>query len=402
MRQPSFLIRVFAVVALASGVACRQSADQAVAPPVVAAPVEAPYDRVLTDTARVLAGMLPEDPSRFASVTSQASWQAYHTEMDANWKDDNENRTRLIAEWRDREVAPIVSGCRTLLYPFAGPDMLGAYRFFPQCDTYVLFGLERLGTVPQLEKLAPADVDRFVSDLREAQSDLFTRHYFITKTMMAELTTNYVNGTLPVVLLMLARLDTHIVRIESVTLADDGIAVSNVAVAAPPAAPGTPAAQAPVNAFRVTFVPAGSDREQSAIYFRAQAENAGLRHVVAAYLRQLAPTMTMMKSASYLLHDDQFSSIRSVILEVSTAILQDDSGMPYRFLNTPDWRVRLYGKYAKPVPDFNYGFQPALEAAYAKASPAELPFSFGYHWRDGSFGLMVATRVESAAGTGKH
>jgi hypothetical protein len=404
MPHRHFIVRLFVVLVLASGVACQQSPGQAAAPQETAAPAQAPYDHVLTDTARVLAGMLPEDPSRFAGVTSQASWQAYHAETDANWADDNEQRTRFISEWRDREMGPIVAGCRTLLYPFAGPDMLGAYRFFPQCETYVLFGLERLGTVPQLGKFSPADADRLVIDLREAQSDLFTRHYFITKSMMSELTTSYVNGTLPVILLMLARLDAHIVRVENVTLAEGGIAAGNLAATTPPAAAaaGAAAPPGPVKAIRVTFVPAGSAREQDVIYFRAQAENSALRKVVSAYLRQLAPATTMLKSASYLLHDEQFSSIRSVILEASASILQDDSGVPYRFLNKPEWRVKLYGKYAKPVPDFNYGFQPDLQAAYAKANPPELPFSYGYHWRDGSFGVMLATRVQPSPGEGRH
>jgi hypothetical protein len=411
MSYRHLIVRVLVVLALVSGVACQQSPGQAAAPqtpPQTPSLPQAPYDHVLTDTARVLAGMLPEDPSRFATVTSQASWQAFHKEMDASWIDDTEKRTRLVSEWRDRELGPLVSGCRNLMYPFAGPDILNVYQFFPTCESYVLFGLEQLGTVPQLDKLTPADADRLVTNLREALSDLFTRHYFITKSMESELSTSYVNGTLPVVLLMLARLDAHIVSVERVTLAENGIAVSNLAVTTPattpsPAgAPGAPAAPSPVKAFRVTFVPSGSDRQQTAIYFRAQAENAGLKKVVAAYLRHLAPATTMLKSASYLLHDEQFSAIRSVILESSTSILQDDSGMPYRFLNKPEWRVKLYGKYAKPVSDFNYGFQPDLDAAYAKANPPALPFSYGYHWRDGSFGVMLATRVGPDTGAGRH
>jgi hypothetical protein len=386
-----------------SGAACQQSTSQAAAPQTTPSPTpQVPYDHQLTDAARVLAGMLPEDPQRFTNVTSQASWQAFHKEMDDGWVADTEKRTKLVDEWRDRELGPLVTGCRTLMYPFGGPDILNAYQFFPKCESYVLFGLEQLGTVPQLDKMTPADADKLVSNLREALSDLFTRHYFITKSMETELTANYVNGTLPVVLLMLARLDAHIVSIERVTLAENGIAVANVSVATPSPAAGAPAAPSPVRAYRVTFVPAGSDRQQTAIYFRAQAENAGLKKVVAAYLRQLTPATTMLKAASYLLHDEQFSTIRSVILESSVAILQDDSGMPYRFLNKPEWRLRLYGKYSKPIQDFNYGFQPDLQAAYTKANPVELPFSYGYHWRDGSFGVMIATRVGPETTSGKH
>lgn len=341
-----------------------------------------PYDRVLTDLARVLGGMQPEDSSRFANITGLPSWQEYHRQMDADWTADLENRYKTVSAWRDRELGTLVDNCHTLMYPFAGPDVLNAYQFFPKCDTYVLFGLEQLGTAPKLDKLSAADGDRLVSDVREALSDLFTRHYFITKTMMTELSGSYVNGTLPVMLLMLARLDAHIVSVERLALTDNGLET--------PAA----GAQNTVSAVRVSFVERGSSHPQSVVYFRAQAENAGLakRPVVRAFLKHYAPVTTMLKSASYLLHDQQFSDIRTDLLAESAAILQDDSGMPYRFLNTPAWRVTLYGKYSKPVSDFNYGYQKDLEAAYTAANPPELPFSYGYHWRDGHFGVMLALR----------
>ena len=97
-----------------------------------------------------------------------------------------------------------------------------------------------------------------------------------------------------------------------------------------------------------------------------------------------------MKSASYLLHTEHFSTMRSIILEASSVILQDDSGLPYRLLSRPEWQVTLFGRYGRPIADFNYGFQPDLEAAYADAPP--LPFTFGYHWRDGNSGVMLAVR----------
>ena len=84
--------------------------------------------------------------------------------------------------------------------------------------------------------------------------------------------------------------------------------------------------------------------------------------------------------------------MRSLILGQSTSILQDDSGMPFRFLRPPDWRVTLYGHYEKPVKDFNYGYQPDLARAYASGQPKPLPFSYGYHWKDGFSSVMFAVR----------
>ncbi len=121
-----------------------------------------------------------------------------------------------------------------------------------------------------------------------------------------------------------------------------------------------------VAASRVRFLSPGAEAPQEVIYFRAPADNAGLKRlpVVEQYIRHLSPATTFMKSASYLLHTDPFSVMRSAILEASTAILQDDTGVPYRFLKAPVWQVTLYGQYAKPIADFHYGFQRDLEAAY--------------------------------------
>jgi len=343
-----------------------------------------PYDQVLTDTARVLGGMMPEDATRFTNITSLPSWQAYHQQMDTDWASDLEHRYKTVVEWRDRELGPTVAGCKTLMYPFAGPDILNAYQFFPKCDTYVLFGLEHLGTTPKLDRMNAAEADVLVTDVHEALSDLFTRHYFITKTMMSELSKSHVNGTLPIMLLMIARLDGHIQSVDRLVLTETGLEA---------AAPGA-VADTTVAAVRITFVEKGSSRPQSVIYFRAPAENAGLekRPVVRAFLRHYAPVTTMLKSASYLLHDPQFSVIRGDLLQDSNVILQDDSGMPFKFLNSAAWKVTLYGRYSKPVSDFNYGYQKDLEQAYAAAKPPELPFSYGYHWRDGFFGVMLAQR----------
>src|SRR4051812_47721230 len=149
-RVPNRLIFVFALIFVSVFTACQQTqarpnqTDAAAASP--QALPDLPYDRALTDTARVLAGMMPEDPSRFTNVTGQASWQQYHQQMDTDWASDLDHRYKTLAEWRDREIGPLVNGCHTLMYPFAGPDIMNAYQFFPKCDTYVMFGLEQLGT----------------------------------------------------------------------------------------------------------------------------------------------------------------------------------------------------------------------------------------------------------------
>jgi hypothetical protein len=64
------------------------------------------------------------------------------------------------------------------------------------------------------------------------------------------------------------------------------------------------------------------------------------------------------------------------------------------FLARLDARLVDNGRYSAPVKDFNYGRQPDLEAAYrATAAVRDLPFAFGYHWRQGTSSVMLAIRT---------
>ena len=62
-------------------------------------------------------------------------------------------------------------------------------------------------------------------------------------------------------------------------------------------------------------------------------------------LVRTGPPARLIKSASYLLHDAQFSKTRAMVLDSADVLVQDDTGIPYRFINQSPWQVKLYGKY---------------------------------------------------------
>jgi hypothetical protein len=351
-----------------------------------------PYDHDLTDSARVLAGMLPERPDYLANVTRLPGWQNWHRELDENWARTDADRFTQMRTWAATELPAFGRGCTTLMYPFAGPDLLNAYLLFPNCHTYVLFGLERLGSLPAFDKLTPDRLDRLVADTRRALGDLVTRNYFITSKMMSQFETQELHGNLPIMAIFLARLNARIVSVRQLDIWADGNLHDHVAGKTDVAA----------SALEIVFY-VGAGQPQTVVYFRAQAEDAALkrRPGVIPYLEAQAPFITFLKAASYLLHDDQFSMVRRVLLNRSTAVMQDDSGIPFRFLAAPAWRVSFYGRYQKPVKDFNYGYQPDLAKAYAVPDAVKpLTFSFGYHWATGSSTVMLAVR--ESAGLAAH
>jgi hypothetical protein len=338
-----------------------------------------------TDTARVLAGLAPSPGSRLATVAARPEWQAWQLEFDRQWTQATTDRFAKIAAWRTRELSAATGACSTLMYPFAGPDILNALLFFPDCKRYVMFGLEQPGTLPPVDQLPPERLARLLDETRHALNDLLERNYFITSHMMTDTAAPELRGVLPLMAVILVRMQARIVSVRELEIDDAGQLV-----------PRQPAAKdrRPINALEVVFV--RPDHEpQTAIYFRAQAEDAsiGKRPGVVAFLKEGAPYPTFLKSASYLLHGADFSIVRQIVLTHSRLVLEDDSGVPLRYFKSREWTVTYFGKYDKPVKDFNYGFQEDMAKIYADGKAVKpLPFSFGYHWKDGASSVLLAVK----------
>ena len=88
--------------------------------------------------------------------------------------------------------------------------------------------------------------------------------------------------------------------------------------------------------------------------------------------------------------------MKDMILKKSNWLVQDDTGMPYKFLKeTNTWDIKLYGQYARPVSDFKWlTKQQPLEDAFKKdsANVGKLPFHLGYHWGSKKDVIIYATR----------
>jgi hypothetical protein len=344
----------------------------------------ASYDQAATDRARVLAGLAPAQPGTYRGTVALEAWKTWQRELDVSWTQTEAPRLAAMGAWQAAHVAPLTRGCDTLLYPFSGPDILNALALFPDCSRYVLFGLEHVGAMPDVERLDSDRVSRLLEETRQAMGDLLTRNYAITRHMMRDMQARELRGNLPVLSIFLVRLDARLVGMRPLTIDDQG----NLQ---PAGAVGAHHANAP--AIEIAFERPGHP-PQVLVYFRAQAEDRALRQRpgVMKFLARQAPFATFLKSASYLLHGNQFTQVRDLLLNGSRLILQDDSGIPVRFFKPADWDVRLFGKYQKPVKDFNYGYQPDLALAYSKQAAEPLTFSFGYHWEAGTASVVIATR----------
>jgi hypothetical protein len=341
----------------------------------------------LNSSARLISGLPSSSVSKDAFAQTPA-WKQHSEFMRDTWARLNSGQVSAMTTWRDAELGKACPAGKTLMYPFSGPDFFNAYWLFPGCETFVMFGLEHIGEVPDIEKLNERELTQLLADVRAAMSNFVDRNYFITQNMARQMRTSQLRGVLPIFMLSMALTGMDIVSVLPNEL---------------PPTPGTAMSlrghpMRPLKGVTIEFRAPGSKANKRVHYFSVDATDKGIVHYpeFLAFVRGLAPTTTFIKSASYLLHRNEFRGMRDALLDISRVFVQDDSGLPYGLLDKRAWEVQLYGRYGRPIPPFGGAYQPGLERAYGSQALVPLPFTFGYQYhdfRDHRSNLMIAHRT---------
>jgi hypothetical protein len=353
------------------------------------------FDSALTDQARIYAGMLPLDSARYPKLTTGKGYAEHRRVFEKDWA-KLDKRIQAMEQWRAAELAGVSTAGATLFYPFSGPDFLNADVFFPECAKSVYISLEKTGDIPSPD-LAEKHFVNFTEDIRTSMSLIFQRNYFITGRMSNQFRTPYLQGNLTIFMVFLARRDCAIVSINKVHIDSIGTLV------AAPRDTGK-AKRKQIGGMEIQYVKARSNGTVRHLYYfpvDIQDSSLNIKPQLMTYLRSIDNMVVFAKAASYLMHGENFSMIRGICLRAK-AILEDDTGVPYRFFKPGQWTVELYGHYTKPIKDFNYGFQTDLDSTFrAGKNVKPLPFNIGYHWHDSYSSLILAVRTPPAADTAK-
>ena len=360
------------------------TAPAAAPAPAPAASLPAPSQASPIDsTARLLAGVPPSHADH-AGLARTKAWTAHSSTLQSSWAGPRDGQLAAMKTWRNTELP---KGCpvgNTLFYPFSGPDFLNAHVLFPDCDTYVLFGLEPVGVMPDVAAMKPPEFAKLLADVRRAMVNLFERNYFVTSTMRLDLKSkeSLLKGVVPVLTISMV------------------LAGAEVIAVGPSPFPRATGGKRDLDGVAIDYRMRGSPKTKRLIYYSLDASDTGLADYpdFEKYLRGLAPTTTLVKAASYLMHITEFRKIRTLLLDTSAFLLQDDTGVPFNQLSRRGWDMRVYGTYVVPIPPFEKQFQPALADLYAAGKPKPLPFRFGYFRNaDGErSNLMVGRRPPGA------
>ena len=324
-------------------------------PPVTPAPPRAEAVIPPDEAARFLAG-LPVT-GILAPLTQTTAWRAHAAELDAAWQRMETRQLSKVRVW-----AHGVPTANTLHYFFSGPDFLYADLLFPDVSTYVLCAIEPVGGVANLSSLSEPALAVSLGNLRTSLGSILKYHYFITKELRADLTRDRISGTLPLLYVFLAR-GGHTIR--SVTPMADGV--------------------------KIVFS-AATGGTKTLYFFKTDLSNGANNTAFFDLCKKQRGAVALLKAASYLLHTPGFSKCRDFLLQNSSAIVQDDSGIPFRDFVAKGWSLRLFGNYSGTHGEFAKYHQPDLLTAYRGGGAAPLDFAFGYQTDAGKAALMIATK----------
>lgn len=398
MRNRPFILFISLILFISHGSFCDSPSEQSSR---VQSPPEDGFfhtqhsaDQTITDNARVLAGLMPEDKESFKKVTSGAAYKSHSRSFQNIWNKGQKLRLAKLPAWSESELSQVCSESRNIFYPFGGADILHSSLLFPCGVNTIMIGLEPPGYPEDVRKMSDARLNRYLGAVRQSLYSIIEYSFFRTIAMRTDFD-GVLNGVAPVLAVFLVRLDYEIIAGQSVLLTSDG-KIREASEAAAEGKKGIPGV-------RFYYRKSANDQVRTVTYFSTDISDTGLAKTpyFLPTLEENGPYVTYLKAASYLMHRDSFSKIRNFILTESHYVLQDDSGIPVRFFPEDDWNRTFYGSYTQPIPLFKVRHQTDLRRIYVQGKDIKpLDFGIGYMFRKGTSTMMLASPKKAPAADG--
>lgn len=349
--------------------------------------ISIPIDSNLTRCALLIAGM--DSITNYAHPKwNNTSLAKFVNETTIKYNNMRENRLEMMSKWQNSNLKNAqLSDSAFAFYPFSGGDFIHLHWLLPNAKEYFMVAREEVGSIPNLMDASDTVLRNYLKDVDLVLRDIYSKSYFITKNMITDIhNDNRVDGMLPILVWAAAKTGHEIISIDFFNVDTLGNAVS------------TSAGKHQGVTIRLKDVV--ENQEKKLTYLSADISDKGFEShpEIRKYLSGGIPSgsNTFVKSASYLMHYESFHEIRNFVLERSTSIVQDDTGIPFKYFDQSNWTINLFGHYEKPVKDFSENlFQKDLNLAYQDSThyQGELNFSLGYHWGSGNQNQMFTFKT---------
>lgn len=330
---------------------------------------------LLTDTAKLLAGMNISDRSELALLEDTQFLSNHRRFLGNAWSKLEVSKLLPMRQWSQQELDKIDTSQSTVFYPFSNANFLQAYSFFPQAQEYILVGLAPVGSVDNLAYLSETKQARKLKEVRTYLDSLFPADYF--QDIYVEEFKDI--QALPVLYVFLAKTNNRIIDVEYISINAKGQAQK--------------IQQGMISGVKITFVTQGDTKPRFLYYFAADLSNDGAEQnpELVKFLENRNSLLTYLDRAAYLMYFDSYSQVKELILSRSSYLLQNDSGLPLEAFDSEQWSLQFYGNYTQPIDLFQNKYQPELWNIYhSQENIQPLTFSIGYQSEVESSNLMLA------------
>lgn len=351
-----------------------------------------PLNDSLNELANLISGNKNYTFKVFTNFTDKKPFQNFSADFSKRWINFDSTRLDVIKDFAASTLSKELTESEHLFYPFSGPDILYASTLFPKMKHFTLIGLEPVGTLPIVDdkNIVPDSINKYFNKLNSSLNAILKFSFFRTVAMKEDLRNEEVDGTMHLILLFLNRTGNNIVSVkpfyidtlgEKKYLSDFNVLKSKAVKN---------------KSLEINFIT--KDNELKTITYTstdlsdgAFKKNTGLNN----YLNKLDFKITYLKGASYLLHKANFNAIRNLILQHTSQVVQDDSGIAQKYFDKDNnkWSYSFYGKYTKPINMFKEHYQEDLDSLYSKVGTKKLGFGLGYNYRDKNSNFMVITKT---------
>ena len=344
-----------------------------------------PLNPYADDAAKFLAGMSGRNESPLKAREGEKQWQEHAAGFDAAFARWATVRQPPISTFQASELTGMEIESATAFYPFGGPDVVHLLTFYPKNPVYIMVGLEPPGTLPTEKRLSSAALEAQLPEVRRTLFDVLGKSFFITKEMDKQLRGQVTDGLLPIMLVQLVRSGAKILGTAPIMLDPKGTVVAR-----------DESRKDQVNrGVAIDYLMKSETNPHRIYYFSINLGDSrfATNESFKAFLAQQSRIVSMFKSTSYMPHRADFSAIREQVLQRSIAVVQDDSGIPFKYYDPAKWNRQVYGQYTKPYGSFRNLVQPDLQKVFAdKASVKPLAFNIGYGFNRIPSNLLIARK----------
>ena len=340
-------------------------------------------DEVFDGFARLISGNTEKLPAN----VDPTYYDSFSKQLNQKLVEIGKSRLSPITNWNQTALKRnSKSDTTSVFYPFSGGDFLHVNSLYPNANHYVMMAQESVGSIPDMTKMDKVQTREYIEAADFILRDIYAKSYFITMNMIKDTKSSPVNGMLPVLLWSISKTGHTVTSVEELSVDESGKKTYT------PFKVGVNAAKA----VRITFGNKEKGILKTLTYYSCDISNSGIEKdkALAATLKSIPASNCFVKSASYLMHYETFTTIRNTVLDKAIYLVQDDTGIPYKYFDKSKFKMELYGNYVKPVSDFSENlFQKDMAEAYkTKEFIGALTFSLGYHWQTKDQNQMIAIK----------